>query len=44
MYVKKTKTSEKEVDIKPSIYSSKKEDDGIFVELAQGSDSIVWNR
>ena len=35
--IKKTKKSEKEVDIKPLIYSIKKEDNGIFIKLAQGS-------
>ena len=34
--IKKTKKSEKEVDIKPLIYSIKKEDNGIFIKLAQG--------
>ena len=32
--IKKTKKSEKEVDIKPLIYSIKKEDNGIFIKLA----------
>ena len=35
--INKTKKSEKEVDIKPLIYSIKKEDNGIFIKLAQGS-------
>lgn len=35
--IKKTKKSEKEVDIKPLIYSIKKEDNGLFIKLAQGS-------
>ena len=35
--IKKTKKSEKEVDIKPLIYSIKKEDNGIFIKLVQGS-------
>ena len=35
--IKMTKKSEKEVDIKPLIYSIKKEDNGIFIKLAQGS-------
>ena len=35
--IKKTKKSEKEVDIKPLIYSIKKEDNGIFIKLDQGS-------
>lgn len=35
--IKKTKKSEKEVDIKPLIYSIKKENNGIFIKLAQGS-------
>lgn len=35
--IKKTKKSEKEIDIKPLIYSIKKEDNGIFIKLAQGS-------
>ena len=35
--IKKTKKSEKEVNIKPLIYSIKKEDNGIFIKLAQGS-------
>lgn len=35
--IKKTKKSEKEVDIKPLIYSIKKEDNDIFIKLAQGS-------
>ena len=35
--IKKTKKSEKEVDIKPLIYSIKKEDNGIFIKFAQGS-------
>ena len=35
--IKKNKKSEKEVDIKPLIYSIKKEDNGIFIKLAQGS-------
>lgn len=35
--IKKTKKREKEVDIKPLIYSIKKEDNGIFIKLAQGS-------
>lgn len=35
--IKKTKKSEKKVDIKPLIYSIKKEDNGIFIKLAQGS-------
>ena len=35
--IKKTKKSETEVDIKPLIYSIKKEDNGIFIKLAQGS-------
>ena len=35
--IKKTKKSEKELDIKPLIYSIKKEDNGIFIKLAQGS-------
>lgn len=35
--IKKTKKSEKEVDIKPLIYSIKKEANGIFIKLAQGS-------
>lgn len=37
--LKKTKKSEKEVDIKPLIYNIKLEDDGIFMQVAQGSDS-----
>ena len=39
--IKKTKKSEKEVDIKPLIYSIKKEDNGIFIKLAQGSAQIL---
>ena len=35
--LKKTKKSEKEVDIKPLIYNIKLEDDGIFMQVAQGS-------
>ena len=35
---KKTKRSEKEVDIKPMIYDMHAEDDGIFLFLATGSD------
>lgn len=37
--LKKTKKSEKEVDIKPLIYNIKLEDDGIFMQVAQGSAS-----
>ena len=37
--LKKTKKSEKEVDIKPLIYNIKLEDDGIFMQVAQGSSS-----
>lgn len=37
--LKKTKKSEKEVDIKPLIYDIKLEDDGIFMQVAQGSAS-----
>ena len=39
MILKKTKKSEKEVDIKPLIYNIKLEDDGIFMQVAQGSAS-----
>ena len=35
--VKKTKKSEKEVDIKPMIYGLELRDDGIFMQLATGS-------
>ena len=35
---KKTKRSEKEVDIKPMIYDMHAEDDGIFLFLATGSE------
>ena len=35
--VKKTKKSEKEVDIKPMIYALELRDDGIFMQLATGS-------
>lgn len=35
--VKKTKKSEKEVDIKPMIYALEQRDDGIFMQLATGS-------
>lgn len=35
--LKKTKKSEKEVDIRPLIYEMKKVTDGIFIKLAQGS-------
>ena len=35
--VKKTKKSEKEVDIKPMIYVLEQRDDGIFMQLATGS-------
>ncbi|MDD2980500.1 MAG: TIGR03936 family radical SAM-associated protein [Hespellia sp.] len=35
--VKKTKRSEKEVDIRPMIYNISAEDDGIFMQLAAGS-------
>lgn len=37
--LKKTKKSEKEVDIKPLIYNIKLKDDGIFMQVAQGSAS-----
>lgn len=37
--LKKTKKSEKEVDIKPLIYNIKLQDDGIFMQVAQGSAS-----
>ena len=37
--LKKTKKSEKEVNIKPLIYNIKLEDDGIFMQVAQGSAS-----
>ena len=37
--LKKTKKSEKEVDIKPLIYNIKLEDDGIFMQVAQRSAS-----
>lgn len=37
--LKKTKKSEKEVDIKPLIYNIKLENDGIFMKVAQGSAS-----
>ena len=37
--LKKTKKSEKEVDIKPLIYNIKLEDDGIFMQVPQGSAS-----
>lgn len=37
--LKKTKKSEKEVDIKPLIYDIKLEKDGIFMKVAQGSAS-----
>ncbi|SEP86795.1 radical SAM-linked protein [Lachnospiraceae bacterium RM5] len=37
--IKKTKKSEKEVDIKPMIYDYKVADDGIFLKLASGSEN-----
>lgn len=37
--IKKTKKSEKEVDIKPMIYDYKAADDGIFLKLASGSEN-----
>ena len=35
--LKKTKKSEKEVDIRPLIYELKRDENGIFIKLAQGS-------
>lgn len=35
--IKKTKKSEKEVNIRPLIYEMRKEEKGIFIKLAQGS-------
>lgn len=35
--LKKTKKSEKQVNIRPMIYELKKEEDGIFMKVAQGS-------
>lgn len=37
LVVKKTKKSEKTVDIKPMIFELEKQDDGIFMKVAQGS-------